>query len=71
MVQDEQEPDDSRELEGDAPVGVLILSMFDLVVEKHEAGGNQVGQNGGANVAQRILVQGPPRSVGSSKKDGL
>lgn len=45
--------------------------MFDLVVEQHSGCCDQVGYEGSPNVAQGILVEGPPWRVGSTEEDGL
>lgn len=71
MVYDEQDPGDGGELEENAPIGMFILSVLDLVVEEHDACSNQVCRNSGTNVTQGILIQRTPWRVGSSKKDGL
>lgn len=71
MVNDEQKPRDSRELEGNAPVGVFILAVLDLVIDEHACRHNQVGQQSTTDVTQSVLVQSSPGRVGGPKEDGL
>lgn len=45
--------------------------MFDLVVEQHASCCDEVSHEGSPNIAQSILVEGPPWRMGSAKEDGL
>lgn len=45
--------------------------MLDTIVGKHATTCNEVGQEGTANVAQGVLVQTSPRSMGSAKENRL
>lgn len=71
MVHDEEEPGDSRELEKNPPLRVFALAMFDLVVEQHAGCCDQVGYEAAPEVAQGILVEGPPWRMGSTEEDRL
>lgn len=71
VVHDEQKPRDSRELEKNAPVGGIALTVFDLVVEQHAGCCDQVGYEAAPEVAQGILVEWPPWRMGSTEEDGL
>lgn len=71
MVDDQQNPGNSGELERKAPLCVIIFTVLDVVVDEHAPGCKEIGQETTAYVTQSVLVEGSPGGMGSPKENGL